>query len=109
MARDHDHDAVEAPRFESTGSEVPHATAPGAASHPGEGAPTEAACFEPPAAGTALGGGAAPDSEATPIPRRSRVVDARTLLGDGRILHIEHGGEVYMLRLTRNDRLILTK
>ncbi len=38
-----------------------------------------------------------------------RTLDARELLGDGRVLHIEHAGEIYTLRLTRNDRLILTK
>jgi len=38
-----------------------------------------------------------------------RTLHARELLGDERVLHIEHEGEIYTLRLTRNDRLILTK
>jgi len=38
-----------------------------------------------------------------------RTVGARELLGGRGILRIEHGGEVYTLRLTRNNRLILTK
>lgn len=38
-----------------------------------------------------------------------RTVRARDLLGPERILRIEHEGQVYTLRITRNDRLILTK
>jgi hemin uptake protein HemP len=38
-----------------------------------------------------------------------RTLSARTLLGSGRTLRIEHEGEVYTLRLTRNNKLILTK
>jgi hemin uptake protein HemP len=38
-----------------------------------------------------------------------RVIRARDLLGPERILRIEHDGQVYTLRITRNDRLILTK
>jgi hemin uptake protein HemP len=38
-----------------------------------------------------------------------RVVSASELLGSARTLQIEHKGAVYTLRLTRNDRLILTK
>jgi hemin uptake protein HemP len=49
------------------------------------------------------------DAESGVPTRRPRTLDARALLGDGRVLHIEHGGEIYTLRLTRNDRLILTK
>jgi hemin uptake protein HemP len=36
-------------------------------------------------------------------------VSAADLLGARRVLHIEHRGELYTLRITRNDRLILTK
>jgi len=36
-------------------------------------------------------------------------VDSRRLLGGGRELVIEHAGQEYHLRLTRNDKLILTK
>jgi hemin uptake protein HemP len=38
-----------------------------------------------------------------------RTVDARDLLGARGLLRIQHEGEVYTLRLTRNNRLILTK
>lgn len=36
-------------------------------------------------------------------------VTLHALLGDGRLLIIEHAGAEYLLRLTRNHRLILTK
>jgi hemin uptake protein HemP len=39
------------------------------------------------------------------IPTRS----AQELLGERGILRIEHEGELYTLRITRNNRLILTK
>ena len=42
----------------------------------------------------------------SPLVRR---IDTRELLGTERTLQIEHKGKVYTLRLTRNDRLILTK
>lgn len=35
--------------------------------------------------------------------------DSQRLLGGGRELVIEHAGQEYRLRLTRNDKLILTK
>ena len=38
-----------------------------------------------------------------------QLVRAQALLGARGILRIEHRGEVYTLRITRNDRLILTK
>jgi hemin uptake protein HemP len=38
-----------------------------------------------------------------------RLVRARDLVGPERILRIEHEGQVYTLRITRNERLILTK
>ena len=49
-----------------------------------------------------------------PEPQRAeagavRTVDARELLGARGLLHIAHEGETYTLRLTRNNRLILTK
>lgn len=37
------------------------------------------------------------------------LVDSGALLGGGREVLIRHGGEVYRLRHTRNDKLILTK
>ena len=36
-------------------------------------------------------------------------VDSRRLLAGGRELLIDHAGQQYRLRLTRNDKLILTK
>jgi hemin uptake protein HemP len=36
-------------------------------------------------------------------------LSARHLFGASRVLRIEHDGEVYTLRLTRNNKLILTK
>lgn len=42
-------------------------------------------------------------------PDSVRLVGARALLGARGVLRIEHRGEVYTLRITRNDRLILTK
>lgn len=47
----------------------------------------------------------APDGSAA-NPRR---ISAGDLLGTDRVLQIEHNGQIYTLRLTRNDRLILTK
>jgi hemin uptake protein HemP len=38
-----------------------------------------------------------------------RLVQSTDLLGSERVLRIAHKGEIYVLRLTRNDRLILTK
>lgn len=38
-----------------------------------------------------------------------RTVRARDLIGGDKILRIEHEGQIYTLRITRNDRLILTK
>jgi hemin uptake protein HemP len=38
-----------------------------------------------------------------------RTVISRELLGARGLLRIEHEGETYVLRLTRNNRLILTK
>lgn len=38
-----------------------------------------------------------------------RTVTARDLLGARGIVRIEHEGETYTLRVTRNNRLILTK
>lgn len=57
----------------------------------------------------------------TPLPRPAQppgepprvsspgAVRAVDLLGERRVLLIEHAGERYQLRLTRNDKLILTK
>ncbi len=40
---------------------------------------------------------------------KERLVSSRELLGEDRLLRIEHKGEIYTLRVTRNERLILTK
>ncbi len=40
---------------------------------------------------------------------RVRTVETSELLGRSGILRIEHQGEIYTLRITRNNRLILTK
>jgi hemin uptake protein HemP len=45
-------------------------------------------------------------AEATPVVRR---VSSQSLLDGGRELVIQHQGSEYHLRLTRNDKLILTK
>ena len=45
---------------------------------------------------------------ATPRPTR-REVDSRALLEGSRELVIRHGEQEYRLRLTQNDKLILTK
>lgn len=48
-----------------------------------------------------------------PRPVRSEAraprIDSQRLLSGGRELVIEHAGQEYRLRLTRNDKLILTK
>jgi len=38
-----------------------------------------------------------------------RQLASRDLLGGGNELHIEHNGEIYKLRQTRQGKLILTK
>lgn len=38
-----------------------------------------------------------------------QTISSRDLLGERGLLRIEHEGEFYTLRLTRNNRLILTK
>jgi hemin uptake protein HemP len=38
-----------------------------------------------------------------------RTVASAELLGEAGLLRIEHDGEIYSLRRTRNGRLILTK
>ncbi len=40
---------------------------------------------------------------------RVRTVETSELLGRSGILRIEHQGEIYTLRITRNNRLILTQ
>lgn len=38
-----------------------------------------------------------------------RVVSSSELLGASRVIRIEHRGSLYTLRITKHDRLILTK
>jgi len=45
------------------------------------------------------------DADAADVPRQH----SSDLLQGGRRMVIEHGGELYCLRVTRNERLILTK
>jgi hemin uptake protein HemP len=47
-----------------------------------------------------------PIRQAASQPRR---IDSHTLLGGSHLLMIEHGGHSYYLRMTRNNKLILTK
>lgn len=39
----------------------------------------------------------------------SRILHASTLLGERGMVQIEHRGEIYTMRITKNNRLILTK
>lgn len=42
-------------------------------------------------------------------PPALRSIDVRSLLGEGQVVMIEHGESRYVLRMTRNNKLILTK
>lgn len=44
-----------------------------------------------------------------PKPAMPVMLDSTTLLGGAREVLIRHGAEAYRLKLTQNDRLILTK
>jgi hemin uptake protein HemP len=48
---------------------------------------------------------AAPGMPALELPR----IDSHTLLRGNNLLLIEHAGDRYFLRMTRNNKLILTK
>lgn len=39
---------------------------------------------------------------------QAKIVDSRTLFGDSREIQIVHGSRLYRLRITLNDKLILT-
>lgn len=43
------------------------------------------------------------------MPRRSNTIGSKELLGDAHELIIVHAGEEYRLRITSNNKLILTK
>lgn len=42
-------------------------------------------------------------------PSRTRPVKVRDLMQDGPVLELDHDGQIYRLRITRNRKLILTK
>ena len=46
---------------------------------------------------------------ASASPNGAQRIDSHRLLAGGRELVIDHAGQEYRLRLTRNDKLILTK
>ena len=50
-----------------------------------------------------------PMTVAQPRPALAEAVRATDLLKDRQVLVIEHAGERYLLRLTKNGKLILTK
>lgn len=43
------------------------------------------------------------------LPPVPRTINVRSLLGDQQVVMIEHGESRYVLRMTRNNKLILTK
>ena len=49
-----------------------------------------------------------PPAEAA-TPTAQEPIAASEILQGASVLHIEHNGEIYTLRVTRNNRLILTK
>jgi hemin uptake protein HemP len=51
----------------------------------------------------------AKSSPGSPAAAQTPVFDVRDLIGDGREVIILHAGERYRLRITANDKLILTK
>jgi len=48
-------------------------------------------------------------TQASPRPASERVVSTRELLGGAHRIWIEHAAERYLLQVTRNGKLILTK
>jgi hemin uptake protein HemP len=50
-----------------------------------------------------------PDRSPTAASTAAQRIDSHRLLAGGRELVIDHAGQEYRLRLTRNDKLILTK
>ena len=43
------------------------------------------------------------------VPSENRIIDSNTLFTNGDVVFIQHQGEQYSLRRTRNGKLILTK
>lgn len=66
---------------------------------------------EAPVPGPAAPGDTASANTARPKPARQerRIIDSAELLQHGTELQIAHDGAVYTLRLTRQNKLILTK
>lgn len=52
---------------------------------------------------------AAPEDAAAPQRDEPRVIPSEELFAGGRLVLIQHAGELYRLLVTRNDRLILQK
>ena len=49
-------------------------------------------------------------AEATNSPRKKiKIFNSQSLFGDADVIFIEHNGETYTLRKTRQEKLILTK
>ncbi len=48
-------------------------------------------------------------TSSTPTPRRFPTIDSTRLFAVGREIRISHEGEEYRLRITSNNKLILTK
>ncbi|SFK12119.1 Hemin uptake protein HemP [Nitrosomonas aestuarii] len=50
------------------------------------------------------------DNIQTPItPQQKMAIDTKTLFAYGNVVYLQHQGECYLLRRTRNGKLILTK
>lgn len=50
-----------------------------------------------------------PASRPTPAPADGRAIDSKVLLAGRQELSILHCGEAYLLRVTKNGKLLLTK
>ena len=44
-----------------------------------------------------------------PLENQRKVYESRQLLGEDKEIFIRHAGEIYRLRMTRQNKLILTK
>lgn len=47
--------------------------------------------------------------KSAPQPRHERPVKVSELIPPGKVLELDHDGQIYRLRITRNRKLILTK
>jgi hemin uptake protein HemP len=65
--------------------------------------------FENPSRDPRASANANPSDEGAARQRDPLRIDSRNLLAGGREFLIDHAGQAYRLRLTRNDKLILTK